>query len=46
VDEWGWMEVVAGEFTVREAEDIDDDSSSMSFRMKEVEAGFGKVGFL
>jgi len=33
----GWMEVVAGEFTVRPAEDIEgNSSSSMSFRMKDI----------
>lgn len=32
----GWIEVVAGEFRVRAAEDIDDDSYEIAFRMKEV----------
>lgn len=40
----GWMEVVAGEFTMRAAEDMDDVSSHIQFRMKEVEALAWKVG--
>lgn len=44
VDEW--VEVAAGEFTVRATEDIDDDSSHVEFRMKEVEAGHWKRGLL
>lgn len=33
----GWIEVVAGEFRVRAADDVDDASSEIAFRMKEVQ---------
>lgn len=41
-----WMEVVAGEFTVRAAEDMDDVSFHIEFRMKAVEALYPKGGLL
>jgi hypothetical protein len=44
VDEW--VEVVAGEFRVRAAEDIDDNSSPVDFLMREGEAGHWKSGLL
>lgn len=41
-----WMEVVAGEFTVRAAENMDDVSSHIQFRMKSVEPLYPKGGLL
>ena len=43
----GWMEVVAGEFTVREKDQEDDYCcSDVEFCMKEVDAGEWKAGLL
>lgn len=42
----GWMEVVAGEFSVRDVEDNDDDPASIEFCMKEVATNSWKGGLL
>ena len=42
INSGGWMEVVAGKFTVRE----EDDSSHVRFRMKETESNQWKSGLL